>query len=107
MIFTFKSNVGGDVIMLENDGKQILSALGRNRNDKKGVISVEQLPGAINAIKAAIKGDKAIQRVTVEDDDDDDDDQTVQYVFLYQRASPFLELLERSLKKNEPVSWGL
>ena len=102
MIITFKSNVGGDVIMFETDGKQILGVLGKNPDDIKGVITAEQLPDAISAIKTAINGDKAIQREPMEDDNE-----TSNPVYLFQRASPILELLERSLKENEPVTWGV
>lgn len=104
MLITFKSRASGDVIMLENNGKEMLSLFGKNPTDIKGIVTVEQLPGAISALKAATKADLATPR---EPANDDEQTETVNPVFLHQRALPLLELLERSLKDNVPVTWGV
>ena len=102
-MITFKSNASGNVIMLDASAAEILGVMGKNPNYTKGVITIEQLPGAINAIKSAMKKDKATHREPV---DDDDGDEITDPVYLHQRASPILDLLERSLNKNEPVTWS-
>jgi hypothetical protein len=102
MIFTFRSNASGDVIMLENNGRQILGLLGKNLHDATGVITVEEMPGAINTLKAAMQDDKTARR---ESPDDEDEIEVRDHVFLYQRAFPILKMLERSLKEDEPVTW--
>jgi hypothetical protein len=63
----------GDVIMFEKNGKEMLSVLGKDPADAKGIVTVEQLPGAIAAVKAAIEADKAASAEQPDDADKDDD----------------------------------
>ncbi len=58
MLIIFKSPASGDVIMFEKNGKEMLSVLGKDPADAKGIVTVEQLPGAIAAVRAAIDADK-------------------------------------------------
>ena len=52
MLIIFKSPASGDVIMFEKNGKEMLSVLGKDPADAKGIVTVEQLPGAIAAVRA-------------------------------------------------------
>ena len=93
MLIIFKSPASGDVIMFEKNGKEMLGVLGKDPADAKGIVTVEQLPGALAAVKAAIESDKA--RLAGGG------------VSFFQRAVPLVELLERSLKDKVPVTWGV
>jgi len=106
MLITFKSRASGDVIMLENSGRQMLSLLGKDPDDKEGIISVDQLSGAIASVKKAVEDDKATlaKPLSNEPESKSDSDDNVH---LFQRAQPILELLERSLKDQAPVTWGM
>jgi len=97
MLVTLKSHASGDVIMLEASGKQMLGLLGKDSSEPTGIITVDQLPGAITALKHAVEadGDSAAGG---------DSDHGIR---LFQRAPPILELLERSLKDKTPVTWGV
>ena len=97
MLITLKSHASGDVTMLEASGKQMLGLLGKESSETTGIITVDQLPGAINALKLAVAADKA----TATGGDSDHG------IRLFQRAPPILELLERSLKDETPVTWGV
>jgi hypothetical protein len=97
MLITLKSHVSGDVVMLEASGKQILGLLGKDSSEPKGIITVDQLPGAITALKRAVEADKP---TAIGGDSDHG-------IHLFQRAPPILELLERSLKAETPVTWGV
>jgi hypothetical protein len=88
--------------MFENNGKEMLTVLGKNPNDVKGIITVEQLPDAVTTLKAAIKADEAILREPT-----DYEAEAGGSVHLFQRALPLLELLERSLTDKTPVTWGI
>lgn len=106
MLIVFKSSASGDVILLEHSGKQMLSVLGKDPDDPKGILTVEQLPGAIAALKTASEVDKAAGA----DPDDDDNDADAEHgggVRLFHRTVPLLELLERSLNDKVPVTWGV
>ena len=110
MLIIFKSSASGDVIMFEKNGKEMLGVLGKDPAEAKGIVTVEQLPGAIAAVKAAIESDKtrlAEQAKEAADPDENDAKPSGGGVSFFQRAVPLLELLERSLKDKVPVTWGV
>ncbi len=53
MIYKFKSQADADVIMLEPNGDQMLTIIGRQPS-AQGVITVAQIPEAIAALQASI-----------------------------------------------------
>lgn len=106
MLIVFKSAASGDVILLGQDGKHLLSVLGKDPGDPKGILTVEQLPGAIAALKSASDLDKS----TRADGDDDQSEADAEHggrVQLFQRNLPVIELLERSLNERVPFTWGV
>ena len=108
MLIIFKSPASGDVIMFEKNGKEMLSVLGKDPADAKGIVTVEQLPGAIAAVRAAIDADKTRLAESVPATEDDGDAKPAGGgVSFFQRAVPLLDLLERSLKDKVPVTWGV
>ena len=102
-MITFKSEHYGEVIMFAADARTLLGIIGKDVQADMGIITVEQIPAAINAIRAAVKRDMALQREAAHAMDVDTDME--QPVFLYQRAQPILQMLEQSLQNNDPVSW--
>ena len=108
MLIIFKSPASGDVIMFEKNGKEMLTVLGKDAADPKGIVTVEQLPAAIAALTAAIDADKARKAEQPDDEAGADEPKTPGgAVSFFQRAVPLLELLERSLKDKVPVTWGV
>jgi hypothetical protein len=83
--------------MFEARGRQMLALLGKDSTENSGIITVDQLPGAISALQQAVATDKAAPNGGV----------VVDGIRLSQRAPPILELLERSLKDETPVTWGV
>lgn len=106
MLITFKSPASGDVIMFEKNGKEMLTVLGKDPADPKGIFTVEQLPAAITTLKDAIAADKARQAEKA-DADSAEARPGGAGVSFFQRAVPLLEILERSLKGKHPVTWGV
>ena len=108
MLIIFKSPASGDVIMFEKNGKEMLSVLGKDPADAKGIITVDQLPGAITTLRGAIDADKArLAESAPATEEDGDAKPAGGGVSFFQRAVPLLELLERSLKDKVPVTWGV
>lgn len=108
MLIIFKSPASGDVIMFEKNGKEMLSVLGKDPADAKGIITVDQLPGAITTLRGAIDADKAHAAARADEADADAEARPAGGgVSFFQRAVPLLELLERSLKDKVPVTWGV
>jgi hypothetical protein len=106
MLFTFQSATSGGLMMFEQSGKEILALVGKGPEETRGIITTEQLPAAISSLKTALAAEKARRpenNAKVIDSEETDG----QMVSLYQRAVPFIEMLERALKDNEPVVWGV
>ena len=109
MIVTFKSAASGDVIMFGDVAKRMMELMGKNVTDQ-GIVTVEQLPDALALLRAAVAADKANRG-----GNDDEESDSAQHggrnagpnVSLTQRATPLIELLEWSLKKKKPVTWGV
>lgn len=105
MIYKFKSQAAGDVIMQQRNGAQMLSIVGKEPAPM-GIITVEQIPAAIAALEAAIvvhedaeslRSKHPEEKIEVEGDS----------VMLRQRAGPFIDLLKCSAKAGKDVVWGV
>jgi len=103
MLIVFKSGVCADVLMFEKNGREILQILAKNPDDVRGVVTVEQLPDAIATLKSLIKEEPRNKAAFHDDQDEDDPDDVVSLAL---RATPILELFERSLAAKVPVTWG-
>ena len=105
MIYKFKSQVAADVIMLQANGDQMLTIVGKEPS-AQGIITVEQMPAAIAALEEAIATHEAVEArrlanpgVPVEIEGDS--------VMLRQRATPFIDLLKTSARAGKDVVWGV
>lgn len=105
MLITFKSKASGDVIMLGQNGREMLRLLGKDADASQGIFTVEQLPGAITLLKRAVAEEKARRPTATEATESGSN--ADQGVHLSQRALPVLELLERALQGDAPVTWGV
>jgi hypothetical protein len=110
MLITFHSDESADVIMFGDAAKALLTILGKDPQDSKGIVTVEQLPGAIASLRAAIDEDRARQSRQGEPDEEAAKEQgqtgMAAPVGLAQRGWPLLEMLERSSGAGVPVTWG-
>jgi hypothetical protein len=106
MIITFKSRATADTIMFGDIAKELLTLMGKSF-DARGIITLEQLPGAIAALKNAARASReALREQTAPDEDENGDAApTPAPVSLAQRATPLIEQLERSLSASQPVIW--
>lgn len=105
MIITFCSPASGDVIMFGDVARQMMTLMGKTVSDE-GIVTVEQLPDAIARLRAAMTEDKARRQGHQDDEEEARPGMGGGPVSLTQRAVPLLELLEWSLKKHKPVTWG-
>lgn len=104
MIVTFKSKASGDVIMFGDIAHELMKVMGKDP-DPTGIITAEQLPGAISALKAAIEESR--KQPAPDEEQEAEKPAMTRTVTLAQRAIPLLELLEWSDKKKTPVTWGV
>lgn len=104
MIVTFKSKAAGDVIMFGDAAHALMKIMGKDA-DRTGIITPEQLPAAIAALKTAIAESR--RQPGPDEEAEAEKPAMTQHVSLAQRAIPLLELLEWAQKKNAPVTWGV
>lgn len=113
-MITFKSRAASDVLFFENAAKEFLRCIGKDMAAATGIITVEQLPAAIDSVRKAIATDKTEARPAggkagdegTDEDAADAADAADEHVSFSQRAQPMLELLERSRAEGVPVVWG-
>lgn len=113
MLITFKSKAAADVYMYPEHARMLLELMGKEVDppeSPRGVITVEQLPAAL----AALKG--AAARAAPEDEktqhnfeslEDKPADPIARPVSLAQRAWPLIDMIERAQKKGAVVTWGI
>lgn len=105
MIYKFKSQVAADVIMLQSNGDQMLTIIGKEPS-AQGIITMAQIPAAIAALESAIVLHEEVEarrranpglQIEVEGDS----------IMLRQRAAPFIDLLRTSAQAGKDVVWGV
>ena len=118
MLYKFKSKATADLIMLEPNGKQILRIIGKEPAPK-GILEVAEMLDAIEALGQAVQQEEDTraqldaQNVggSVDTKDTKDSKGTAtsgqeRPVSLRQRATPFIEMLQRAHKAGKDVVWG-
>ena len=131
MLFEFKSRATGSVVMTNDVGKKVLPLIGKSP-DPQGVITVEQMPGAIAALEAACEREKALAAAAklkarspagqstgdpadagrpaetgtaASDNDESKDDPML--IGICQRVFPLVEMLKSSHAAGKDVTWGV
>ena len=106
MLIVFKSAASGELITFEKNAREMLDVLGKDRDEGKGIVTVDQLPAAIDRLKQAIAEDSA-RHAAAPDDETPAASEAGDGVSFHQRAVPLLDMLERALKDAVPVTWGV
>ena len=130
MLVIFKSKAGGDIIMFEENAKQILDLL--NKDTDKGIITAEQTADAIVKLENEIERRKMIEaqekaeRERIEKEErekkekeeeeegkDPKDDRKKEVtrpeppVSFSARTYAFMQLLKAANKKKKDIYWGV
>lgn len=113
MLYKFKSKATGDLIMLEPQGRQILSLIGKEPGPK-GIILPAEMMAAITALQEAVlREEAAIQaaRDAAQTAEAAEAKQTVadaqKGISLKQRVVPFIDMLRRAHAEDKDVVWGV
>ncbi len=124
MLYKFKSRSTADLILLEPQGRRLLQIIGKEPG-KTGIVTVAQIPSAIEALESAVLAEErqaaaqqeaaaaAARQAQAEEGGDNDnesednaDGQRSEFVSLRQRAAPFIDMLRRSAEGGHDVVWG-
>lgn len=113
MLITFKSKAAAEVIMYAEHARMLLDLVGKPfepADTPRGVITPEQLPGAVAALRAATvraapEDERAIH--AFEHMSEQGEPPPSRPVSLAQRAWPLLHMLELAERQQVPVTWGV
>ena len=98
MIYKFKSQATGDLIMTQPVGERVLSLIGKPATPQ-GIIEVDQLAGAMSALESAVAAESPAAA-------GDDATPKADRVSLRQRVWPMVEMMKRALAEKQPITWG-
>jgi len=108
MLYEFKSRATGTVIMTKPVAEWILGIIGKTPG-KTGIVTVDQMPAAVQALRKAIEAEKQAEREagSAGSDEQPAGDADAYPISLAQRAFPFVDLLETSHAAGKDVTWGV
>ena len=109
-MYKFKSPATGDLIMLEPNGRQILTILGRSdaASQVKGILLPEHMPEAIAALETAIQADEDQKAQLVKEAlTKGEAAPRFEGISLRQRAVPFIDMIRRCIKEEKEIVWGV
>ncbi|MGF1754429.1 DUF1840 domain-containing protein [Vibrio makurazakiensis] len=104
MLITFRCKAHSNVTMFGDIGLQLIKMLGHS-GTIPGAISSEDVPEALNRLRAAIALEKQALVEPEEDDDEEEDDYIAAPVNISNRAFPLVELLNAAVKEQCEVMW--
>ena len=107
MPYKFKSRATADLIMLDATARHLLGIVGKDA-DGSGIITAEQIPGALAALEEAVQREEAQQAAPADnaaEEDEDDAPAKGSGVSLRQRTAPFIDMLQRSAAEGRDVTW--
>ena len=105
MLVTFKTKAYANITMFGDIAVQLIRMMGHS-GAVPGVILADDVPEALERLKAAIDEEKRRAAAEPPDEnggDDDEDDEPP--VSLANRALPLIELLEAAAKRHVNVMW--
>lgn len=103
VIYTFKSDAAGDLIMLGANGDQLLQMLGREPAPK-GIFEAHALPSLMQRLEAAV-ADEAPSAAQAPGADDAVHKPAT--VALRARVWPMVEMMRLADKAGKPIVWGV
>lgn len=106
MLYKFKSRTAADLIMLEPQGRQIVTLMGKTPG-ASGIVTAEQIPAAIAALEAAVAAEEALPPAVNDGGEEVAEHERADVVRLRQRVAPLIEMLRRSAAEQVDVVWGV
>ena len=113
MAYKFKSRATADLTMLDAPGKQILLVLGKTPGEP-GIVTVEQIPGAISALETAVVEDEKRRKALEEEVKTANPkagealaklSDELGAVSLRQRVKPLVDMFRASAQEGKDVTW--
>ncbi len=110
MIYKFKSQAAGDLIMLEPNGRQLLEIIGKHAGPQ-GIILPEEMEEAIHKLQQAVERAEALPPPPApagqSGNKDGYGDKPERDVSLRQRVVPFTDMLRACKAAGKEIVWGV
>jgi hypothetical protein len=107
MLYKFKSRVTGDLIMLEPNGRRLLTIIGKDPS-AAGILQPQEMPSAMHALEQAAAHEAAQQQTAVDEAKAKGEPAPVfEAVSLRQRMAPMLDILKRCAAQDASITWGV
>ena len=105
MMYKFKTQAAGDLIMTQPIGDRVLALIGKAATPQ-GIIEVDQMAAAMSALAAAVDAERP--QATA----DDGEAQAgsgfgADPVSLRQRVWPMVEMMKLASAAKQPIVWGV
>ncbi len=105
MLYIFKSEVTGNLIMLQPSAERLLQIIGKDTS-ARGILLPEQLGAAIAALESALAREDAELKATAQSAHAEPAPRA-DVISLRQRAAPFIDMLRRCHKAGKEIVWGV
>lgn len=107
MLYKFKSKAAGDLILLEPQGQQFLTLIGKTPGPQ-GIIESDQMLQAIADLQEAVRLQEAEHaREVAEAQAQGKPAPHFGGISLRQRCKPIIDMLQRCQKAGQPIVWGV
>ncbi|KUZ12399.1 hypothetical protein WL93_02915 [Burkholderia diffusa] len=106
MMVTFRSSAAPDIVMLSDLAQYLLGIAGKGL-DVRGVISADELPGAVARLEQAIRDDMARESAHEHSTKALRSELPPHAGGLAQRAWPLLDMMRAACEQGRPVMWGV
>lgn len=107
MLYRFKSRATPDLVMLEPQGRRLLTVLGKDP-EKPGVLVVADMPAAARVLQADAEANTAAwARRVAEAEARGDPPPPLPQVMWCTRVLPFLEALGHCQREKADLVWGV
>lgn len=111
MLYKFKSQASGDLIMLQPNGRRVLEIIGKDTSPGsagKGIILPSQMAAAMRALQDAVAREEAEQAAAIAQAKSRGEvPPRFEPIGLRQRTQPFIEMLRRCEKADREIVWGV
>lgn len=103
MTFKFKSQAAADLLMLTAHAQALLQHIGKSP-DPKGILTPEEMPAALTALKSLPELEPSGE---TSGDNNDGEPPDAEAVDLRHRAWPLIQMMETAQAAKEPIVWGV
>lgn len=105
MTFKFKSQATSDLLMLSAHAQALLQHIGKS-SDAKGILTPEEMPAALSALKS-LPGEEPPAPQATDGDGPEIDPPDEVAIDLRRRAWPLIQMIEAAHAAKEPIVWGV